>query len=101
MDRREEAGEIQDNLGEQLEQMSLEWYKILGIVFSHKKVRTATPAKGNIFQRNTSLQWNNIIFTSSGWRDSEMYRKKPQTTLLTRKSCNKAGWQMPYDRTTA
>lgn len=56
MDRREEAGEIQDTLGEQLEQMSLEWYKVLGIVFSRKKVRTATPAKGNIFQRNTSLQ---------------------------------------------
>lgn len=50
MNRREDAGEIQDSFGEQLQQSSLEWYKVLGIVFSSKKIRTAAPANGNIFQ---------------------------------------------------
>lgn len=81
MDRREEAGEIEDNFGERFEQNSLEWYKVLGIMFSCRNVRRTAPAKGNIFQSNTSLQWNNIIFTSSGCRNAEMY-KNPQATLL-------------------
>lgn len=81
MNRREEAGEIQDSFGEQLQQNSLEWYEVLGIVFSSRKIRTAPPAKGDIFQSHISLQWNNIIFTSSGWRNAEMYRENPPNLL--------------------
>lgn len=88
MDRREEAGKIQDNFREQLEQSPLEWYKVLGIVFSCRKIRAAAPAKGNIFQSNTSLQWSNIIFTSSGCRNAEMYRKKKPQKPTTKQNPN-------------
>lgn len=69
---------IKDSFGEQLEQSSLEWYKVLGIVFSCRNVRTAAPDKGNIFQSNTSLQWNNIISLPGAGEMQKCTGEKPK-----------------------